>query len=573
MKALSIAPASLGNWLVGNEFTVPKYQRAYTWKKEHVQNMLTDIASAIKRKRAGKGDTYFMGAIVVVNRTGQAALEVVDGQQRLATVSIILAAIRDHHWNTSQTRAAERYDQYLRTLHVPTNKFQPRLRLNAIDNPCFAGAIVEEPKKRRKGAKWTIASHKRLIEAYELAADFVESIASTNTPKDTIDTLYEMVEFIRSNIQVIHVGVDDEVDAFTIFETLNDRHLSLTVADLLKNFLFGASGDAIQDTQTHWDTMVGALRGIAGKKDRTVDFIRQLWGSQYGLVREKELFRDIKAKILNEDAAIQLAVDLAEQSPNYVSVLNPTNEVWDKYGTDAIGALMTFNALRMERIRPLLLAILDRFSTKEVAKALRFLRSAAVRIVATGGINGTIEEAIYSIAVKIHDGEIKKALHLAKAMDFVRNDQIFEAHVATMRITKPALARFYLAAIEDFAKGADDPEHEITRDVARVNLEHIIPNAASERAKHWPQLTSEQGEALSHRLGNLTLLPYKKNSGLNGLGFAEKVKIYDECDGIYITKAIARDYATWGEKEVNKRQAELAKFAVQVWPLTFDDPR
>jgi hypothetical protein len=572
MKAPSIAPASLGNWLAGNEFSVPKYQRAYTWKKEHVQNMLTDIASAIKRKKANKGDTYFMGAIVVVNRAGQVALEVVDGQQRLATISIILAAIRDYHWNTSQTRAAERYDQYLRTLHVPSNKFRPRLRLNALDNPCFANAIVEEPKKRKKQAKWTIQSHKRLIEAYDLAVAFVDSIANTNTPKDTIDILFEMVEFIRSNVQVIHVGVDDEVDAFTIFETLNDRHLSLTIADLLKNFLFGASGESIGETQTHWDTMAGALRGIRGKKDRTVDFIRQLWGSHHGLVREKELFRDIKQKIVDEESAKELAVNLAEQAPHYVAVTNPTDDVWAPYGDSALSALLTFNTLRVERIRPILLAILDRFSKKEVAKSLRFLKSSAVRIVLTTGINGTVEETIYSIAVKIHEKEIRNAAQLAKAAaDIVHNDAIFQAHVATMRVSNGKLARFLLAAIEDYAKGEDDPDHEITRDTGKVNLEHIIPDAASERAIHWPELTAEEGESLANRLGNLTLLPYKKNSNLNGLDFPAKKAVYASCEGIYITKAIADKYNTWGEKEVNQRQADLAKVAVKVWPLNFDD--
>ncbi len=185
--------------------------------------------------------------------------------------------------------------------------------------------------------------------------------------------------------------MDDEADAFTIFETLNDRHLNLTVADLLKNFLFQNSGQHLETVKGNWREMDGALSVIKGKKDRTVDFIRQLWGAMHGLVREKELFREIKENVLNETAVLDLSKALAAQASDYAAVLNPFSEFWDGC-VSSRHALDTFNSLRVERLRPLLLAILLRFDAKDVEKALNFLRSASVRIVVDGGINGTIEE-------------------------------------------------------------------------------------------------------------------------------------------------------------------------------------
>jgi hypothetical protein len=568
MRNLRIAPVGIGDFLGTSKFAVPLFQRSYSWNELLVQNLLTDLSGAMKRKRDGRGDTYFLGSIVVVERGRDKALEVVDGQQRLATISIILAAIRDYHLETGKDQAAENYDQqFLRALHVPTGRKIPKLKLNEIDDSCYVQAILTEPSKR-KDIKWTTNSHKKLIAAYQQAKAYAESISKIHSAKESVAVLYETVEFIRKNVQVINVTVDDDADAFTVFETLNDRHFPLTVADLLKNFLFGSVGEHIDEARGHWRHMLGALSAVTGKKERIVDYVRQLWGSIHGLVREKELFRDIKTKITDESEAREFSAALAHQAADYAAVLNPASERWTKYGFAASEAIATFNALRVERLRPLLLAILNRFDTRQVAKALELLRSVAVRVVVTTGINGTIEEKIFEIAVNVHNGKIKNAVGIAKAMaEQIPNDTVFEAHFATMNVTKAALARFYLQELEEVAKGDKDPDREVKRDERKVTLEHIIPKSASEREKHWPELSSEMGDALYRRLGNLTLLSTGKNSKLNGKPYSEKIVAYRECEGIYITNHIARDYPKWGEDEINERQMTLAKFAVQRWPI------
>ena len=567
MRNLRIRSVGIGELLMNNNFIVPIYQRSYAWSAQYVHNLLTDLSDAIKRKKEKKGDTYFLGSIVVISRPSTPNLEVVDGQQRLATVSIILAAIRDFHLNNRKDRAAGEYDQYLRAYHIPTGRHNAKLRLNEVDDRCYANAIVEVPAKRQN-TSWSLASHKRIIAAYQKAVEFVDAIDSTNTPKRTISHLYELVEFLRSDAQAILVQVDDDADAFTIFETLNDRHLVLSVSDLLKNFLFKTTGEAIEEAKGNWREMQGALQTLKGKKDRTVDYVRQLWGSMHGLVREKDLFRDIKAKIVAEEEARDFSSALAAQAPDYVAVLNPHNEAWDKYGSAARSALATFNSLRVERIRPLLLAVLNRFEEKDVLKALSFLRSATVRIVAVTGINGTVEEAIYELAVKVHKKEIRRASQLARQMTFVPNDAVFEAQFATMNVTKAALARFYLLELEDARKGDQDDERVVNRDERKVNLEHIIPASETERGAYWPQLTPDEGDKLSRRLGNLALLSNKVNSKLNGGPFSKKVKAYAECGGIYLTSEIAEKYDDWGAEQVEDRQRTLAKLALVAWPLS-----
>lgn len=568
MRNLTIAPIGIGEMLINGEFIVPTYQRSFAWTEDQVRNLLTDISGAMKRVTDGKGDMHFLGTIVVIERPRQKAVEIVDGQQRLATASILLSAIRDFHFAIGREPAAASYDAYLRTLHVPTGKYNPRLRMNENDDHFFRKTIVELPSKRQKYEPAT-QSHKRISEAYEYATGFVKNIADTYSAKDAIEVLFNMTEFIRSRALAIRVIVDDESDAYTVFETMNDRHLYLTVADLLKNFLFGTSGSQIEIAKTNWHTMEGKLATLKSKKDRTVDFIRQQWVSMHGLVREKDLFRDIKAKITEEESAADLAVVLAEQSEKYVAVLDPKNEMWDAYGTAVRKALTTFESLRVERLRPLLLAILSKFSVEEGRKAIVFLRSAAVRIIATTGINGSIEEKLFETAVAVYTRKIPKTTKLVLAMsDFVPNDDVFKATFGTMSVTKAALARFYLHEIEDWATSRDENDPTIgDRDEEKITLEHIIPVSAEERTSNWPELSSDLGGAIYKRLGNQTLMPKKMNNALNGKPFKEKRLVYEECHRLHLTKAIAKEYSVFGENEVNDRQRKLAEYALKVWPL------
>jgi hypothetical protein len=258
---------------------------------------------------------------------------------------------------------------------------------------------------------------------------------------------------------------------------------------------------------------------------------------------------------------------LASQDRDYVEILDPTHEAWDNYGTGARHALTTFNHLRVERIRSLLLAIVNKFSSKEVAKSLNFLRAAAVRIVVTGGFSGTVEERVFEAAVKVHQGEITNTDELIKAMSFVPNDTVFKAVFETMSVKMIGLAKFYLQELEDAYRGDTDETTVVNRDERKVNLEHIIPKSKDERAKNWKSLSPEEGAGLSLRLGNLALLPKKVNQNIGGDKFSVKVKAYEACNSISLTKMIASS-RTWGEKQVNERQKKLAALALKAWPIT-----
>ena len=142
------------------------------------------------------------------------------------------------------------------------------------------------------------------------------------------------MDFVKERARVIWVTVPDDTNAYVMFETLNDRGLELSKADLLKNYLFGRSQDRSSETQQRWFSMMGALETV-GNEDIVVTYIRHLWSSMHGPTRERELYVDIKDKVKSKQAVIDLAIDLADNANIYAALLNPDHAIWNEYGPKA----------------------------------------------------------------------------------------------------------------------------------------------------------------------------------------------------------------------------------------------
>lgn len=568
MNNLNISHVGLGHILANHILSIPIYQRSYAWKEQQVRQLLEDISRAMK-KRGDDGaiSQYFVGSLVVIKRPASDRYEVVDGQQRLATASIFIAAIRDYHDSIGDDEAVQQYEQpYLRWMDMKTRDWMPRLAMNEIDNECYKQHILERPKNRPKNKRiGKETSHKRLIKAYQTARGYIETIAQRGTTADTTQELAEWVAYLRNNVQVVLVEVADDADAFTIFETLNDRGLDLTIADLLKNYLFGtASPDSLETARHEWMKMTGAL-GTLGKKDRTVDFIRQLWGSMYGVIRKNDLFRYIRNEVRSKRDALAFASELSENAVNYAAILNTDHEMWNAYGTAARNSLVAIRVLKMERIRPLLLSIIKFFSPKEATRAIRFLEAAAVRLIIAGGRAGTVEQEFVRTALGIRTKEIRNTNELADSLKIVPTDPIFESSFNLYRVSNPRLARYLLMKLD----GVDDPDPDriINPDEKQITLEHILPQNDRE---HWRHMSPDEADSLCRRVGNLALMRQKFNNAVQGNDYAYKAPFLAKTESVRLTSEIPKLWPppVWERQQIEERQSRLAKLALKAWPLS-----
>lgn len=509
--------------------------------------------------------SYFLGSIVACP-SADSATEIVDGQQRLATTAILLAAMRDHLLRLHDADAADMLerDYLVRTTGLRQRKPQPSLALGEIDNDFFLKAVLSRPDKRDRSLKATHPSHKRIIEASNLANLHVREVVGTRSAADQMAILDRWVEFIRDKAQVIFINVPDHADAFVIFETLNDRGLELSVADLTKNYLFGRSGTRVEEAKHHWNRMLGLLeQGSKDQEDVTKVFIHQLWSSLHGVTRSRDLFSQLRKRIYTEQAALDFAKALADHALTYAALRDAEHEHWNPFGPNAKEHIRVLAAhLRVTQVRTLLMAVLDEFTNDEVKKVLPYAVAWSVRFLIAGGSPGNLESYYASHASKVRKKEITTVDDLANSMlSVVPNNEKFKAAFASESVHHEYLARYYLVCLQRARDG--EPNAHLAHDDETVRtLEHILPKNPDRAV--WPidDVTHEQ---LVDRIGNLAILGPHDNSN-RGSDSYDNSKEYYRNSPFTLTQ-IAADYDKWDEKSIGARQAILAELAVNVWPV------
>jgi len=561
---IAIAEAGIGSVLTKYPLRVPLNQRPYAWEDGHVNTLLTDFSNSL----AGENKTYFLGTIVLTH-SGDAKWEVADGQQRLATTAILIAAIRDHLFSgtANEREAANKYtSNFLLEFDENTGEHVPKLRLNAVDNDFFVKNALLAPDSPERGkAKALTESHVRLEAAMKICREHVGKIVAPYAKPDQAKRLYEWVAFLRESAVIIEIRVPDSFNAYTLFETLNDRGLRASQADILKNYLFGKAQDRLPEVAPQWASMVSVLDSI-DVDDLLLTYLRHFWISYNGPTIEKELAERIREQVAGRQQAVDLSISLATNAPDYIALFAPLeHQGWKDYDkrTRAYIYILT-RVLQLEQIRPLLLAVVRHFSPKEAAAAFRLFLSWSVRfLVAGGGGAGALDRHYGLRAREITAGEVTTATVLSEKMKgIVRTDAEFLEGMKRARVSKKHLARYYLRAIELSMTGEADAElGGVLEDTANFNLEHVLPLTPN---ANW-DVSEEIVLGYAKRLGNMTLLDPAVNVDIGNKPFAEKVAVY-KASPLLITQGIA-NWTKWGPEEIDARQAELAEYAIKVWPL------
>jgi len=250
------------------------------------------------------------------------------------------------------------------------------------------------------------------------------------------ERLFRWAEFLEYEVLTIVVEVPDSSDAFLVFETLNDRGLALTVADLLKNYLYGTAGNQVNAVESAWETTVSNLES-SDDEQRLLDFLRQYWSSWYGAVRERDLYRSFRTRVRSEAQAVELSSKLAQASPNFLALVTGDAALWpDQSVTQE--ETDTLQVLRLSQNRPLLLAAMDHFPPGELNRLVRAIVSWSVRGIVVGGIGGgTTERYFCDAAVRVREGQLRTTEEVLAALkEVVPADEQFRRDAATVHIPR-----------------------------------------------------------------------------------------------------------------------------------------
>ena len=314
---LKTADESLRNVLGnGKKYVVPKFQRDYSWEYNHWHDLWEDLETIAQ----GDDEFHYMGYLVF-QESQKMTYKVIDGQQRLTTLSLlVLAAIaRLKEIGGEQERIDTLVDSFIGTKDLTYLRVENKLKLNRNNDFHYKEAVDGNPIQS-KGKKPTI---KLMAAALEY---FLEQFKRFTNGE-------EIGKFIEQSVDgmlftIIYIG--DELNAYTVFETLNARGVQLSSADLLKNYLFSImdkNNDAPDKIVDEWDQKWEAIGANIGDKNYA-NYILVEWNSNHKLVRQTLLFKAIKKEVDSAEKAHKYLDRLQQNSPLYAALLNENDEFW-----------------------------------------------------------------------------------------------------------------------------------------------------------------------------------------------------------------------------------------------------
>ncbi|MDH6180161.1 hypothetical protein M2152_000343 [Microbacteriaceae bacterium SG_E_30_P1] len=532
----------LGHILGDQLLEVPRFQRAYSWKQENVEEYLADLKAARSR-----GDAYFMGTAVFAKPADpKDRLQVVDGQQRLATTAVFFMAIRDLLAEYGLAKQAEETEkQYLRGYALSAQAEVERLILSPKDVPTY-NLLLD-------GDRANADDDHLLTACYDVCLNHLREVAPT--PKE-VDLVNAVATQLLTRVQVLVAVASGLSEAYVIFETLNDRGADLTTADLLKNYLFSKAGAHMRYFEHSWV----ALESGFDKADDLVRFIRYEYATRNGAVQVRRLYRSIQTELEQPGADARKYVErLLKARDVYRALRNPDDAYWSTQDTDVRDALLAYRRFGFESSFPTLMAAFLKWTKPSASKLLVKLSKWSVRAQFDGRIGGQqSEEAFGTAAVAITTGAATNQsavrTHLAK---LIPTDSTFKAAFVAYGAVPTTRAKYVLAMLDRAAESkAGRAPRSVDWASTSYNIEHVYSNSAG---KSDPDLNEIVGT-----IGNLAILEKKLNRDLGAKPFSAKKTNYATSD-FELTKSLASE-STWGRAEIEKRTRELADLAVIAWP-------
>lgn len=546
------------NWtfrrLLGNglRYSIPKYQRDYSWDSEQWSDLWYDLMQMLD-----EGDSHYMGYLVLQTNDDK-NYQVIDGQQRITSISILLLAVikylktigkDDGEKQFNIKRADTIHSTYIGNLDVLTLTSENKIVLNRNNDDFYRNylsALQEFPKRGLKN------SDKLMKSAFEFFSSYIKN------QYKTAEDLVNFVETIVDNLFFTVIIVTDDLNAFKVFETLNARGVQLSSSDLLKNYIFSvADSDKLLSAQI--DSLDEKWAKIADilKETQIADFLRVYWNSTHKTVRKNLLYRTIRDEIKTSQQAFDLLQDMQSQADVYMALKTTEDELWRQSPAvkEDLQLLKLFN---VSQPISLLLVAYAKLPESQFAKLLHKIVIISFRYNVICNKNPNEQEVAYNkIALSLASGK-DLDLNLLKSSLYVQDaefEQIFAYKEFANNSRNNKIAKYILGKIEHFESSADiDLDHS--------TLEHILSDSPDLDIWNWEEHKVQQ---FHYRLGNMTLLEYGKNKDLGNADLKTKKNVY-KTSTIPMTKKIAEsDIEEWSESEIDRRQQDFAKKALGIW--------
>lgn len=529
-------------------YIVPRFQRPYSWEEEQVLDLWNDLVIYYNRE-------YFIGSIVVYN-IDQYNNGVVDGQQRLMTLTILLAALRDILSELKQSDLAHGIQNFIEKRDV---RNQTVFVVNQETSyPYFHKKIQTFPVIT---SQITTSEELKIESAYKLMREKILELIKNKSKRKQVEKIEEIREKVLS-AQVILIQLDNEDDAYVAFEILNSRGKNLGLADLVKNHILRMlpnRNKMLDIAKDDWNKVQSNINKI---DEMDMDkFLRHYYNSIQGSTPEKALYKKFKAMIQRKNAADQMKY-LVSESDRYCKINIPYLYPWTKSDLDISKPLIAIKAFGITVSAPLLLTALRRYesskmSRRQLLRALSVLEqfhfeySAVCSKKSSGGLASLFGSIAKRLEISVTNSEVDDTLRdLSTRLTIIKPDKPefiteFKKIEYGQSFTKSGRLVKYI-----FSKAESDLYKSVTVDWENMSIEHFLAQNAT-----LPNRTSAKQVI---NIGNLFLLSPKYNSDLGNLSPKEKIAKM-KAENIPVDHYISTNAAGWDGSKILVRAEYLAE--------------
>ncbi|WP_284892585.1 DUF262 domain-containing protein [Cobetia amphilecti] len=515
-------------------FKIPRFQRPYSWGEDEVNSFWSDIINE-------SGDSYFIGSMVVY-QTKRPYFGIVDGQQRLTTITLLLSVIRNGFISLGEENLAKGVHMYIEKANIDNDEefiISPETSF-----PYFQTHIQSYNGLRAKSDVGT--EEKKLEFAFELLnqnlMSLIPELESSNNiqgnlfscdSSDSVRILKDLRDKVLS-LKLVFIQLDSEEDAYLIFETLNARGLDLTTSDLIKNLILKKlkrKNSVLDDAKESWNSLVKQFNGV-NDKNITDSFLLHFWLSKYSYITDRRLFSAVKGYIGDSDAKARLLIEeLLDSSVPYSRIVNPADAKWSREEYLIRDSLMLLKSFKVKQQSAMALSLLRAKDANIIT--LKVLKSVMHKLVcfhyafntitsqrSSGSISSNYSKIAIQLSQAQNNDEAQRAIHQLDI--FLRSKFPSENEFVVKFISmeylnkktkhKPAIAHA-LRLIVDLPSNGNG----LSVDYHNLTIEHLIP-----------QSTRNVDSTVIGSVGNLVLVDSKTNT--------EELKNSDPMNKIEILK-------------------------------------
>ena len=527
----------------GCQFSIPIYQRAYNWNLKQCKRMFDDI---LKIGKDNKG-SHFMGSIAYVGSVEHASVEItqyqiIDGQQRLTTLMLLLAAMKNFLDETKRNVTSQKIDSLLFNKDSENTEEYYKLVLTDNDDEIFKSILKNGEIKYSSN----IATNFKFFKQQFL---------------NNIEILDEVWNGIH-NLNIVSIVIDKNGGdkPQEIFEGLNSTGLDLSITDLIRNYVLMGHNTKTQK-QIYKDFWRPMEELFTEKDDDFDEFIRNYLMVQKKLsISKKNTYDEFKEYIKDLDMTIEIK-NIHKYSKYYAMIIYKNNEFvkLEKYianirdqGTNVAHSLL---------LKVLVDHADEKISFNDVVSILSLVDSYLVRGFVCGtlskGANKRFPELLNKIIETDYVKSIEKTIMINRSLarKFPR-DSTFREKLERMPLyTSKTLCSYILLRLEH------EGNNEIVKSES-LQIEHIMPQTLTEEWKHYLGNTWEETyEKFLHTIGNLTLTGH--NQKISNSVFAKKKKEYEKSH-LKITKSIC-NYDDWNRASIKERTENLIGDSIKIW--------